>query len=273
MKEKNEEKRPAGQFELGNERDDALMDSRGSGAQFLKMDNVNGPNIFGLFHNRFFTKVEHWFELEGKRESAICAVHASNDPEKIVKGKAVDDCPWCARVEELFAEAKQDPDSAIGKKKKEIALDLNSKPNFIFIAAKGEADITRAGAQRIIKPFFDNIEDYGLLPLSGASFDMLRAQVKKDGFSGQDLIGMPVNFQRGKKSDKVRFAQVLEVQFFPKNKIKVPDIDPDQEFAGLAVYDGAKSAEQFQKWEAEFAEMFDEIKAPAKKAAAGKSRK
>lgn len=273
MKGKEENKLPTGQFELGNERDDALMDSRGSGAQFLKMDNVNGPNIFGLFHNRYFTKVEHWLELEGERASAICAVHASSDPKKIVKGKDVDSCPWCARVEELFAESKEDPDSAIGKKKKEIALDLKAKPNFIFIAAKGEADITRAGAQRVIKPFFDNIEDYGLLPLSGASFDMLRAQVNKDGLSGQDLIGMPVNFQRGKKSDKVRFAQVLEVQFFPKDKVKVPDVDPDQEFAGLAVYDADKSAEQFAKWELEFAEMFDEVKTPAKRAAATKSRK
>lgn len=247
-KVKKETEKDRNLFSLGDDESDQTLDVAFSDDSYLKLENDKGHNIFALLSPDFKFIQQHWIDKEGERDRVLCGVHSTNDPKIIAKGFSPDHCKFCDIVLTLYRQAKESGDK-FGEKKKKLANDTRSKASVLYIATKGEANKKRVGSKRVLEPFFDTIIP-GYLQLTESSSEMLRSEFRGQGFSGKDAIGLPVNFERGKKTSKAIYSQVMEVQFFPKFRIKeIPEKLPD--FSGFAVWNDETSKdlkEKSDKW-------------------------
>lgn len=249
----SENKTQTGQLMLGDVGSDAVIDAATSD-RAMKLENATGDNIFALVDPGFKPLQEHWFEIDDQRMSCVCAVHATEDNAKIVKGFVPDECRFCAKTLELYREAKDESDP-YSKKKKDIANDLRAGLSYIFMTIKGIVDSTkRVGGKRILTPGFDSLVAKPLM-LTAASFEMLRSEFRAQGLNSADAIGLPVNFIRGKKKAKDYFSQVLSIEFYSKYKITRDKLPKNLEITGFGIYKEKEAEELFEKWNKGYAAL------------------
>ena len=269
---------------LGDDRSDAIVEAGRADDSYYGLDDDNGPNIYAPAHADYFAEQKHWVEVDGEKVGVVCMCHKhGKDSEgkllddeaqgqRVIKGFAPDECPLCALSLGLFREAKENPEDSVNKKKKELGKEISTRLSYHLVAHKGEYEKRRSGAKSLIKPYFTNTVA-GKLRLTEAAFnkmsDTLKEKKLEDKVMYANVVGMPINFERAKLKGK-RYAEVVEVYFYPKDRIKVNGkVKPD--FSDLGQFDLKEAQNVAAKYKKELAAVLSGRKRATPKKKKGKA--
>ena len=233
---------------------------KAEGGLFYRLANKNGPNILYFVSAKYHYERKHLLRVgpgqQGFR-TAVCGVHSTGNNERILRGYYPDGCVVCNQQNTMYLEAKElrktekPADIAKADKLKNAANSVRAKLVYYMLAVPGDYDFKKSGGKRIITPFCPNIEDVRIVQLTEAAFKFFKKEFQKLGLTGDDLVGMPVNFEVGKLNDDQSFAQVTAVEFFDRKKEKdfeSIDLNTLPDFSGIGVFDPNAIEEHTEAW-------------------------
>jgi hypothetical protein len=235
-------------FELGDAEDTAKRDA--FKIQELRPDYSSGVNVFAFVDVAYEIVQEHWFEVNGKAERVVCAVMGIEDDD--LRTEKADntygypeDCEPCAVMDDLYKSHPKDSGDVADERARKVASKISSKQSAYMIVAKGDLVKVRASLK---SKKINTVPDFseGLvikkLKLSGNAFGVLYESIKEEGYTKEDLLGMPFNLVGGRKQgnsyviDRVDFYPKHKLKKLPKNKVSLDNV---------AVYDPKRMDEIF----------------------------
>jgi len=200
---------------------------------FLNLDYANGQ--------------VHWYKSGGQARRVVCAGGAEG------RGFAINVCPLCAHVLELYKEAKRLVDEGdVGKAKqlKELANDLRAKPEVQFKVIRGQRTLlkTKTGKEWIADFDMEDPESdaaVGIISLSESQFDLLQAMINGEDTPqitcGDDLgkfVLWTSKENRKNKKTGGKFTQVI--WSVDKRPSDMPEVNVDQELMEMDLEDNFK---------------------------------
>lgn len=275
---KVEEPKATHSYQLGdNESMDGYEAGKEGSGGIFKIDYSASDNIFALVSPAWLSVQEHWIKIGDDRHKLVCAVHLTNDAQKILnKWGYPDGCPFCAFKQQIFEGTEKEDKDPTTIAKRDIAKDISSKLTNYMYAMKGVIGTSkRIRGERIITPTFED-NTVKKLALSRDAFDQFLEEFRKQGLNTVDAFGIPVNFITGTKGNQT-IPSVQRIEFYPKYNAKKQfdplPLPPKTMFGNLDKYDEKVSKEVFTAFEEAFEDIVVGKVAGSKQRSAGKKGK